>query len=77
MARPPEFERPDDVTRDVTAVKAAIKHLSPADRAQLIAWLLLYYDDGGIMFSPQISKRRNRIALNGTEYWLSRVPKRR
>lgn len=76
MARPPQFERPDDPTRDVTAVKVAIKHLTPNDRAQPIAWLLLYYRDDGAMFSPQISRRRDRITLNGTEFWLSRVPKR-
>jgi len=73
MARPPQFERPDDPTRDVTAVKVAIKHLNADDRAQLIAWILLYYQDDGAMFSPQISRRRDRITLNGTEFWLARV----
>ena len=77
MARPPQFERSEDLTRDVTAVKAAIKHLSSNDRAQLIAWMLLYYRDDGAMFSPQIGRRRDRITLNGTEFWLARVPKRR
>jgi hypothetical protein len=77
MARPPQFERQDDLTRDATAVKVAIKHLSPKDRAQLIAWILLYYQDDGAMFSPQISRRRDRITLNGTEFWLARVPNRR
>jgi len=72
----PQFERPDDLTRDVTAVKVAIKHLTPEDRARLIAWMLLYYQDDGAMFSPQISRRRDRITLNGTEFWLARVPKR-
>ena len=76
MARPPQFDRPDDPTRDVTAVKVAIKHLTPNDRAQLIAWILLYYRDDGAMFSPQLSRRRDRITLNGTEFWLARVPKR-
>jgi hypothetical protein len=76
MARLPQYERPDDLTRDVTAVKAAIKRLAPGDRARLIAWLLLYYQDDGSMFSPQISRRRQRIALEGVEYWLVRVPKR-
>jgi hypothetical protein len=71
-----QFERPEDLTRDVTAVKAAIKHLSPIDRAQLIAWMLLYYQDDGALFSPQVGRRRDRIALNGTEFWLARVPKR-
>jgi hypothetical protein len=77
MARPPQFERPNqDLTRDLTAVKAAVKRLTPADRAQLMAWLLLYYDDQGSMWLPQISPRRPRLALDGTDYWLARVPKR-
>ena len=76
MARLPQFERSEEPTRDATAVKAAIKKLTPRDRAQLIAWLLLYYQDDGSMFSQQIGKRRNRIALNGAEYWLARIPKR-
>jgi hypothetical protein len=29
------------------------------------------------MFSPQISRRRLRIAIDGVEYWLVRVPKQR
>jgi hypothetical protein len=76
MARPPQFERPEDLTRDVTAVKAAIKHLSPDDRAWLLAWMLLYYRDDGGMYSPQLSRRRDRITLNGTEFWLAQVRKR-
>jgi hypothetical protein len=76
MARPPQYERDPDLTRDVAAVKAAVKRLTPEDRAQLIAWLLLYYQDDGSMFSPQITRRRQRIALDGAEYWLAQVPKR-
>jgi hypothetical protein len=77
MARPAQYDRDPDLTRDVTAAKAAVKRLTPEDRAQLIAWLLLYYDDQGMMFSPQISRRRQRITLENAEYWLARVPKRR
>jgi hypothetical protein len=36
----------------------------------------LYYEDDGSMFSPQISRRRMRVALDGVEYWLVRVPNR-
>ncbi len=75
MARPPQYERPDDPTRDVTAVKVAIKHLSAKDRAFLIAWMLLYYQDDGAMFSPKVSRRRDRITLNGIEFWLARIPR--
>ena len=73
MARPPQYERDPDLTRDVTAVKAAVKRLTPEDRAQLLAWMLLYYQDDGMMFSPQISRRRQRITLDGVEYWLVRL----
>lgn len=76
MARPPQFERPDDPTRDVTAVKAAIKRLTPSDRAALIAWLLLYYQDDGSMFSLETARRRHRITFDGVEFWLVRVPQR-
>jgi hypothetical protein len=76
MARPPQFERPDDPTRDVTAVKAAVKRLTPNDRAALIAWLLLYYQDDGAMFSFELNRRRHRITFDGVEFWLVRVPKR-
>lgn len=77
MARPPQYDRPEEPTRDATAVKAAVKHLTPEDRAALISWLLLYYRDDGMMYSPQISRRRQRIALDGVEYWLVAVPKRK
>jgi hypothetical protein len=76
MARPPQYARDGDLTRDLTAVKVAIKHLKPEDRAFLTAWLLLYYDDRGMMYSPKVERRRDRIILDGTEYWLARVPKR-
>jgi len=76
MARPPEYARLEEPTRDVTAVRAAIKRLAPEDRARLIAWLLLYYQDDGSMFSPQIHRRRRRVTIDGVEYWLTCVPKR-
>ncbi|MBV8344738.1 MAG: hypothetical protein JO190_07065 [Candidatus Eremiobacteraeota bacterium] len=76
MARPPEYARLDEPTRDATAVRAAIKSLTPEDRARLIAWMLLYYRDDGAMFSPQISRRRKRVTIDGVEYWLTRIPKR-
>jgi hypothetical protein len=76
MARPPQYDRPDDLTRDVTAVKAAVKRLAPTDRAHLLAWLLLYYDDAGTMFSPQFSRRRKRLTIDAEEFWLVGLPKR-
>jgi hypothetical protein len=71
MARPPQFERSDPML-----VKEAVKRLDPEDRARLLAWLLLYFNDDGSLHSPQISKRRQRLTLNGVEYWLARVPRR-
>lgn len=68
MARPPQFERSDPIV-----VKEALKRLHPDDRARLLAWLLMYFDDRGELFSPQLSRRRQRIALDGVEYWLARV----
>jgi hypothetical protein len=68
---PPQFERSDP-----TVVKESVKRLDPDDRARLLAWLLLYFNDDGMMYSPQISRRRQRIALDGVEYWLVRVPNR-
>ncbi|MGB8907843.1 MAG: hypothetical protein WCC84_03750 [Candidatus Cybelea sp.] len=78
MARPPQYDRDPygEPTRDATAVKAAIKHLTPSDRARLLAWLLLYYQDDGVILSPQIGQRRKRIVLDRVEYWLVRVPNR-
>jgi hypothetical protein len=76
MARPPQYASPDEPWGDAQAVRAAIKRLSPQDRARVLAWLCLYYRDDGDMFSQQISRRRQRIVLEGVEYWLVRVPKR-
>ena len=70
MARPPQFERADDITRDVTAVKSAIKHLSPFDRANLLKWLCLYFDDCGERYG--VAKRR-RVAIKGEEYWAVKI----
>ena len=76
MARPPQYERETEPWGNADAVRAAAKRLSPEERARLLAWLCLYYDDAGAMFSPQLSRRRHRIAFDGVEYWLVRVPKR-
>jgi hypothetical protein len=72
MARPPQFER-----SHATVVKESLKRLDPTDRARLLAWLLLYFNDDGMLFSPQTIRRRQRITLDDVEYWLVRVPKRR
>jgi hypothetical protein len=70
MARPPQFEQSDPVL-----IKESVKRLEPQDRARLLAWLLLYFNDDGGLYSPQISRRRQRITLDSVQYWLARVPK--
>ena len=80
MARPPQYDRDhyeDDPPVNLGTVKASAKRLDDRSRATLLAWLLLYYQDDGKMFSPQINRRRARITLNEVEYWLVRVPKRK
>jgi hypothetical protein len=69
MPRPPQFERSDP-----TVVRESVKRLEPQERARLLAWLLLYFNDDGMLYSPQIGRRRQRITLDGVEYWLTRLP---
>jgi hypothetical protein len=73
MARPPQFAHDDDAP-SLAAVKATVKRLRPEDRAGLMTWLALYFDDRGDLFSPQITKRRDRVTIGGKEFWLVRVP---
>ena len=68
MARPPQYERDPDLTRDVTAVKAAVKRLTPEHRAQLIAWLLLYYRDDGAMWSRRSPSAGNGLCSTGSSF---------
>jgi hypothetical protein len=78
MARPPQYNRSDDdLPVTVAEVKANVKRLDEPGRAHVLAWLCMYYQDSGAMFSPQISRRRQRIAIDGVEYWLVKVPRRR
>jgi hypothetical protein len=54
--------------RWVESAMAALKGLNDADRALLPAWLCVYYDDEGGLFSPQLNKMRRRITLDGVDY---------
>ena len=72
MARPPQFERLDEADPDVATIKTVIKRLAPKDRANLLRWLCLYYDDKGERVG--IIKRQ-RIAIKEIEFWLVRIPK--
>lgn len=62
--------------KDLEAVKAALKRLDGQHRAHVLAWLCMYFDDEGALFSPQLTKKRNRIELDGIEFFLVKVSKR-
>jgi hypothetical protein len=74
MARPRQFEREEDLTRDLTAVKAAIKRLAPADRANVLRWLCLYFDDRGERYN---TIKRRRVAIEGEEHWVVKISARK
>jgi hypothetical protein len=73
VARPPQFERREDAEPDFIAARAMAKRLSSADRAKLLAWLCLYYDDKGERWG---TLKRRRIAIDGHESWLVKIPHR-
>jgi hypothetical protein len=73
MARPPQYDRKlDDPDVDEITVENVLKRLSQEQRARVLAWLCMYYDDVGQRYG---TIKRQRIALDGIEYWLVRVPK--
>ena len=73
MVRPPQYSYGDDLV-SAAAVRAMLKQLDGPGRAFILAWLCTHFQDNGAMFSPQISRQRDRITLNGVEYWLVRIP---
>jgi hypothetical protein len=77
MARPPQYPMSEPDSLAVAKAKTALKELSPEGRAFVIAWLLKYYSDNGMMYSPSITQERRRITIDGEEFWLARAPKRR
>ena len=62
---------------DTDAAKNALKRVGDRERVTLRAWLCVYFDDRGALFSPQLGRRCRRIVLDGVEYWLVRIPKRK
>lgn len=64
MARPPQFQYDDIESLAVSKVKAAIKELSPESRAFVLAWIVKFYGDNGMMFSPTIVQRRKRVTID-------------
>jgi len=65
------------VDRELVELKAVLKRLSDRARAHVLRWLLLYYEDEGEMRSPQAGRPRRRIVIDGTEFWIVKVPKKR
>jgi len=61
---------------DVDGARALLKRLGDRERAFVIAWLCKYFGDEGSMLSPQISKQRRTVVIDGVEFWLVRIPKR-
>jgi hypothetical protein len=76
MARPPQFTYPENDSMAVAEAKRVLKALNPEARAYVMAWLVKYYNDGGAMFSPQVTQERRKVTIDGTDFWLVRVPKR-
>lgn len=74
MARPPQYERKSDDAEEpyFVAVRNDAKRLSPGDRAKLLAWLCLYYDDAGERWGTTIKRRR--IAFDREEFWIVKIP---
>lgn len=58
------------------AVKQSLLLLPARDRAFILAWLARYFGDDGDLYSPNLPKQRQRIVVDGVDYWLVRVPKR-
>jgi hypothetical protein len=74
MARPPQFQYDETESLAVSKVKAAIKELSPESRAFVLAWIVKFYGDNGMMFSPTIVQRRKRVTIDDQAFWLVRIP---
>jgi hypothetical protein len=74
MARPPQFAYPEHDSMAVAKVKALLKELGPEGRAFVMAWLVKFYGDNGMMYSPTISQRRKRVTIDEVAYWLVKIP---
>jgi len=66
-----------DAAQEMRTIKDALLGLHPDVRARVIGWLMAYFRDDGQMWSPSLPSRRRRITLDGVEYWLVAIPKRK
>jgi hypothetical protein len=62
--------------RDIDGAKKALKRLGDEERAFVLAWLCKFFNDDGVMFSPQIARQRRTVVIDDIEYWLVRRPVR-
>ena len=77
MARPSQFDRADeDLVPSFMEIKARVKRMAQEDRARLLAWLALYYDDQGSLYSQAQARKRDKATIAGQDYWLVRIPKK-
>ena len=76
MARPPQFNQDEESPPTFAQVKATVKKMQPKDRAMLLSWLALYFDDRGELYPPAQTKRRDKATIAGQDYWLLQVPKK-
>ncbi|MGC2650151.1 MAG: hypothetical protein WA304_05035 [Candidatus Cybelea sp.] len=74
MVRPPQYPVSEGDSLAVARAKATLKELSPEARAFVMAWLVKYYGDNGMMFSPSITQERRRVTIDGQHYWLVKLP---
>jgi len=73
MARPPQYAYPENDSLAVAKVKQALKELSPEARANVMAWLVKYFNDTGGMFSPQVTQERRKVTIDGDSFWLVKI----
>jgi len=66
----------ENARRELDEAKAVLKRLRYRERAFVLRWLCKYFSDDGAMFSPQLSKQRRTIVIDGIAYWLVAIPKR-
>jgi hypothetical protein len=60
---------------ELDQVKTLLKGFTSSQRRHVLAWLCAYFSENGELVA-QSSEPRRRIAIDGEESWLVRVPKR-
>lgn len=63
--------------RELAEAKATLKRLPDRARAHILKWLLKFYEDNGAMRSPQAGKPRRTIVIDGAEFWLVKITRKK